>query len=557
MNQTEITTILESLRANTSTIQDGSIKASIEILLNLVEALASENQALKIENQQLKDKINRLKGEQGKPNIKGKNNQSKDISSEKERSKLNPPKNKKQRNRDSKLDKIIVNRSQICPVCKDDLPEDAVPKGHQSVFVQDIKIVTDNVEYKREVYYSASEKKTYLGPLPKEVEGEFGAGVRSLIIAMKYVCNMSQPKILEFLENMGIYISKAYISNFLTHKQDIFHVEKEALYLAGLASGSYQQIDDTSARVKGKNHYNQVMCNQYYTAYFTTERKDRLTVLDVLRNFSPRTFIFNEQTMELLSDSFHLAKKIILQVDAFEKDRILNQDEMNGMLKSIHNLGKNQQTRIIEAAAIAAYQKETGLPKVTLLLCDNAPQFKLLTEELALCWVHDGRHYKKLNPIVPEHQTKLEAFLEQYWDFYAKLLVFKAAPDSATAKLLSLEFDRLFSTQTRYEQLDERIAKTKNKKTALMLVLRYPELPLHNNAAELGARAQARMRDVSLHTVSDAGTKSKDTFMTIVETAKKLGVNAYEYIYDRVSKAFKLPSLATVIEQRSQNELAT
>jgi hypothetical protein len=37
-------------------------------------------------------------------------------------------------------------------------------------------------------------------------------------------------------------------------------------------------------------------------------------------------------------------------------------------------------------------------------------------------------------------------------------------------------------------------------------VLRYPELPLHNNAAELAARSQARNRDVSLQTKSEAGT---------------------------------------------------
>jgi len=35
---------------------------------------------------------------------------------------------------------------------------------------------------------------------------------------------------------------------------------------------------------------------------------------------------------------------------------------------------------------------------VLLLLCDDAKQFKRITEILALCWVHEGRHYKKLNP---------------------------------------------------------------------------------------------------------------------------------------------------------------
>ncbi len=87
-----------------------------------------------------------------------------------------------------------------------------------------------------------------------------------------------------------------------------------------------------------------------------------------------------------------------------------------------------------------------------------------------------------------------------------------------------------------------------------MAVLRHPELPLHNNDAELGARVQARVRDVSLHTKSEAGTKAKDTFMSIVQTAKKLGVSAYEYIHDRVSGKFELPSLAQLIREKSKAE---
>lgn len=80
---------------------------------------------------------------------------------------------------------------------------------------------------------------------------------------------------------------------------------------------------------------------------------------------------------------------------------------------------------------------------------------------------------------------------------------------------------------------------------------------MHNDDAELGARAQARVRDVSLHTQSKAGTQAKDTFMTLVQTAKKLGVSAYDYIYDRVSGKFELLSLAQLIREKSKAELPT
>ncbi|WP_238360655.1 hypothetical protein [Iningainema tapete] len=49
---------------------------------------------------------------------------------------------------------------------------------------------------------------------------------------------------------------------------------------------------------------------------------------------------------------------------------------------------------------------------VQALVCDDAPQFKLLTTELALCWDHVGRHYKKLRPMVAYHQKLLDKFLK-------------------------------------------------------------------------------------------------------------------------------------------------
>ena len=82
-------------------------------------------------------------------------------------------------------------------------------------------------------------------------------------------------------------------------------------------------------------------------------------------------------------------------------------------------------------------------------------------------------------------------------------------------------------------------------------MLNLPEIPLHNNDAEFGARVKVRKRDVSLQTVTEEGTKANDAFMTIVQTAKKLGVSAYDYIFDRVSNKFEMTSLAQLIREKS------
>ena len=228
---------------------------------------------------------------------------------------------------------------------------------------------------------------------------------------------------------------------------------------------------------------------------------------------------------------------------------VLNRQEIDILLNSLFptpNTYKRSIKIILEASAIVAYQK---LPyAIKILLTDDAPQFKEITDLLALCWVHDARHYKKLTPVFAEHQNELNSFLEIYWSYYRKLLDYKNAPSEKFSQCLEAEFNVIFSTKTGYDQLDERIEKTKLKKDSLLLVFQYPELPLHNNDSELGARVQARYRDISFQTKNSKGTECKDTFMTIVETARKLGINTFNYIFDRISNKFKMPSLASLIE---------
>ncbi len=75
-----------------------------------------------------------------------------------------------------------------------------------------------------------------------------------------------------------------------------------------------------------------------------------------------------------------------------------------------------------------------------------------------LCRVHEGRHYKKLNPQVAHHQQILADFLTQFWAYYHDLQAYRADPDSATK--LRRTFDDLFSQTTDYVQLNRRLAKT-------------------------------------------------------------------------------------------------
>lgn len=151
----------------------------------------------------------------------------------------------------------------------------------------------------------------------------------------------------------------------------------------------------------------------------------------------------------------------------------------------------------------------------------------------------------------PQHQEVLAEFRKGFWESYRKLRAYQEEPTPEEAERLWAEFDRVFGRRTGYEMLDERIAKSQGKKRELLAVLEHPEVPLHNNAAERAARRRVRKRDVSFGPRSEAGRRAWDTLQTLSETAKKVGIRFYHWLWDRVSETNAMPSLAEVIEERA------
>lgn len=534
---------------NLSTLKD-NIKSALLALINLIEELSSENRRLKDEVQRLRDENNRLKGEQGKPDIKANTCKNNDISSEKYRKKKSGKKNRKKRSKNSN---IKIDRTQRCAVDKDILPDDAVFKGYKRVIVQDIQIKTDNVEFEKEIYYSPSLNKTYIAPLPGGYDGQFGPTIKGFAIILKNICNMSESKIHELFSHFGIFISIGTISNILIKDHQPFHKEKTEIVDAGFQTTIYQATDDTKARVNGQNHHTHILGNPYYTAYSTEHQKNRLTVLNVLNNGKQLSYCLNEHALDIL-EQLVISKMHFKKLEKLKSEHVFRQHEFEHLILQKHfpKLGEQVKSKVRDAAAIAAFRKGADRPSFRILLCDDAPQFKQICEMVALCWVHDGRHYKKLRPVYKYNIKTVNAFLKKYWNYYHKLLDYKKSPKNELATKLSNEFDQLFSTVTGYNELDDRIKKTLQKKDHLLLVLKYPEIPLHNNDMELGARVCVRKRDVSLHTMTDEGTRANDTFLTIVQTCKKLDVNPFHYIMDRIKKSYKMPSLAETINVKYQ-----
>src|ERR1022692_2141577 len=525
-------------------IQDERARECIRLLLNLIESLTVDLRKAQAENLYLREQLNRRQGGGGKPGQPRDTAGAKSQSSEKERAET------KQRTRRGKLERVRIDREEVLKLDRSSLPPDVQFKGYEDVVVQELRIGTDNVKFRKEKYYAPSTGQTYLAPLPAGYRGEFGPNLKSLCLLFSHLCNMTEPKIADLLDNFGIAISSGQISAWLTGAYPGIQEEKQAIVEAGLASSPWQHMDDTGTRVNGENHHCQILCNPLYGAYFTTARKDRLTIIDVLRNGRPRIFRLNEEALDLLH-RFGVSKRVSERVGQLPFHQDWSEEEFERRLaEQIPDLSEGPRSRIAEAAALAAYHAESG--HVRLLVCDDARQFKLVADELALCWIHDGRHYQSMTPCVPQHREWLEAFRKGYWDFYKQLLVYRQDPAPERGAQLREKFDELFSTVTGYDELDQRIARTKADKTYLLMVLDHPEVPLHNNPAELDARTRVRKRVVSYGPRSLAGARTWDAMETLLSTARKLGVNFFQYIRDRVSGARQMPSLADLIKQRAQ-----
>jgi hypothetical protein len=333
-------------------IADATTRETVERLLNVVEQLVSEVERLSRENQRLRDENNRLQGEQGKPVNKGnrKSRQGEDDSSEAERRQAKPHEKR------GKNERIVIDREEIIAYPPADLPADAEFKGYAEVLVQDLKVRTDNILFRKERDYSPSEGKTYVAELPCGYEGDFGPGLKALVFSLYYGGNMTQGKLLDFLADLGIAISAGYLAHLLIKNLGEFGQEQDAVYATGLESSPWQHFDQTGARVGGVNYTTNVVCNPLYTIYWTTPKNDRLSVLTSLQNGSDLKFMFTPLTLPLL-ETCQLPQKWQAALSAFPQAQVLSATALDELLNlHLPLLGPQLQTRILEAAAITFSQ---------------------------------------------------------------------------------------------------------------------------------------------------------------------------------------------------------
>src|SRR5436853_4756415 len=115
---------------------------------------------------------------------------------------------------------------------------------------------------------------------------------------------------------------------------------------------------------------------------------------------------------------------------------------------------------------------------------------------------------------------------------------------------LRARFNRIFTRKTGFVTLDRLLARLRDNKGELLMVLDRPEIPLHTNGSENDVRCQVTKRKISGGTRSDTGRDCRDAFLALNKTCAKLGIAFWDYLGARLDIADNpavayLPDLVT------------
>jgi len=440
----------------------------------LIEITSFQKEQLQLQKeiiQGLKDEIARLKGEKPKPKIKPSNLENKSNDKKKnDQGKKNSqrPGSKKKRK------KLKIHKTTVVP--PDHIPEGSRFKGYDDYLVQDLLIQPHNVRFRLERWTTPS-GESIVGTLPEGIsQNHFGNRLIRYILYQYYHSLVTQPLILEELLEMGIDISSGKINQILIEGRESFHAEKEDILSAGLEVSDYVNVDDTGARHKGRNGYCTHIGNELFACFESTAHKSRINFLTVLRG-KQTDYVINQDALDYMKNQ-KLPQKALQPLSEFQGKHFPDQQAWESTLNAL-GIKPKRHIQIATEGALLGSVLEHGLNKDLVILSDDAGQFNIFLH--ALCWVHAERTINKLVGFNEQQRQALNSVQDQLWTLYADLKAYKEDPGPDKKEDLERRFDALFTSKTCFTSLNLALDKIYKNKSELLLVLKRPEIPLHNN----------------------------------------------------------------------------
>jgi hypothetical protein len=520
-------------------IADAERTPRVRQLLDIIDRQQERILELEERIKQLEDEIARLKGLKARPRI------APSALETPPRPPRDPNAKRPGSAKRSKTAELTVTEEIVIRL--PDVPPEAVFKGFEDFVVQDLVLQPRVIRYRRERWLTP-DGQNLVAPLPAEVlpGSHFGPDLICFILHQYHHQHVTQPLLLEQLQPMGIDISAGELSRILTEGKEAFHQEKAELLPAALAVSTYAQVDDTGARHQGHNGSCTHIGNELFAFFASTESKSRRNFLEILRR--PHTdYRINEQTVAYWQRQklpAAVVDKLRGGPQAFA-DAAAWQDRLREL-----EITRPRHVRIATEGALLGSLIAHGVSPELVILSDGAPQYDVLVH--AACWLHAERPLARLTPYSDKHRAAIAQVRGQIWELYQDLKAYRQQPEPWRRPDLEARFDALCTQATGFPSIDGVLKQMRAHRAALLRVLDQPEVPLHNNLSEGHIRDYVKKRKISGSTRSDLGRQARDTFASLKKTCRRLGVNFWAYLQDRVRGAGQIPRLADLIRQKAE-----
>ncbi len=416
--------------------------------------------------------------------------------------------------------------------------------------MQDLVLRPHGVRLRRERWITP-DGHTLVAPMPAEVVGHFGPGLRRFVLAQYHQGQVTLPRLLDQLSSLGVVISKRQLVRLLNEGQESFRAEAQAVLRAGLESAAWISVDDTGARHRAQNGTCTQIGNDHFTWFGTTASKSRLNFLELLRA-GHADYVVNAEALAYLRERAmpeHAIARLAEHPDThFADERAWTAHlERLGLPDLKHSLDL---VRLATEGALWGAIRAHGLLPDTVIVSDDAGQF--LVGEHALCWVHAERLVHRLDTFTDQHRAAQQRLRALIWWFYADLKAYRREPSRRRRAELRARFERIFRRRTGFVVLDRLLERLHTNKPELLMVLDRPEIPLHTNGSENDIRAQVTRRKVSGGTRSDTGRDCRDAFLGLAKTCAKLGIGFWDYLGARLGIAGRaaIPYLPDLVRER-------